>query len=68
MDLDEPDATRATFNRYSWRNGDCSLEISRPEVDRAGYRSTRRETPKESRRHGPTSEMSQRGILDVSTR
>ena len=22
---------------YSWRNGDCSLEISRPEVDRAGY-------------------------------
>ena len=21
----------------SWRNGDCSLEISRPEVDRAGY-------------------------------
>ena len=22
---------------YSWRNCDCSLEISRPEVDRAGY-------------------------------
>ena len=22
---------------YSWRHGDCSLEISRPEVDRAGY-------------------------------
>ena len=22
---------------YSWRRGDCSLEISRPEVDRAGY-------------------------------
>ena len=22
---------------YSWRNGDCSLEISRPEVDRSGY-------------------------------
>ena len=22
---------------YSWRNGNCSLEISRPEVDRAGY-------------------------------
>ena len=22
---------------YSWRSGDCSLEISRPEVDRAGY-------------------------------
>ena len=23
--------------KHSWRNGDCSLEISRPEVDRAGY-------------------------------
>ena len=23
--------------KYSWKNGDCSLEISRPEVDRAGY-------------------------------
>lgn len=23
--------------KHSWKNGDCSLEISRPEVDRAGY-------------------------------
>ena len=23
--------------KYSWKTGDCSLEISRPEVDRAGY-------------------------------
>ena len=23
--------------KHSWRNGDCGLEISRPEVDRAGY-------------------------------
>lgn len=23
--------------KYSWKNGGCSLEISRPEVDRAGY-------------------------------
>ena len=23
--------------KLSWKNGDCSLEISRPEVDRAGY-------------------------------
>lgn len=23
--------------KYSWKSGDCSLEISRPEVDRAGY-------------------------------
>ena len=39
-----------------------------PTCSRSAYRSTRRETPKESRRHGPTSEMSQKGILDISTR
>ena len=23
--------------KQSWRNGDCAIEVSRPEVDRAGY-------------------------------
>lgn len=23
--------------KYSWQRGDCTLELSRPEVDRTGY-------------------------------